>query len=184
MSCFWVPRIIECARTGQIPTAEIRQHLAECLHCERRWAQEELLSSRLRSIRQASAVGRSSVEGRRLILQRFAASPRPQSFGPKLWLAIAASLLIGFVSFTTWPHRQTLSPVESDWSAEGFVAVPFALPLASGEFVKVVHADLQPSDFARMGIEVDTASPSPISADVMSGEDDLPRAVRVSGEQF
>ena len=185
MNCPWVPRIVECARTGQHPTAEIRPHLAECNQCAERWAREELLSSHLRSIRQASAVRQVPVEGRRLVLERFAASRSPRIAHSKIWLALAASLVIGFVSLTSRQHRQAPGGVvetETDWSAEGFVAVPFALPLASGEFVKVIHADLQPSDFARMGIDLDTVSASPISADVMVGEDDLPRAVRVSGE--
>ncbi len=117
-------------------------------------------------------------------MERFAATPRRTIAIPKLWLALAASLLIGFVLQNTWSHRQSTDSLDTDWSAEGFVPVPFVPPLASGEFVKVIHANLQPSDFARMGIDLDTASANLIPADVLLGEDDSPRAVRVSGEEL
>jgi hypothetical protein len=61
----------------------------------------------------------------------------------------------------------------------GFVAVPYAPPLAAGEFVSVVRAQLEPAALARLGILVDSAYGSEIPADIVVGEDGVPRAVRV-----
>lgn len=63
--------------------------------------------------------------------------------------------------------------------SSGFVAVPYAPPLATGEFVSVVRTELQPTALARMGIYVDAGYAADIPADVVVGEDGLPRAVRL-----
>jgi hypothetical protein len=65
-------------------------------------------------------------------------------------------------------------------SADDFVALPYALPLAAGELVRVVHADLDPDVLASMGIDVDPSWASEVPADVVVGEDGLPRAVRLA----
>jgi len=66
-------------------------------------------------------------------------------------------------------------------SSDDFIAVPYTPPLAQGELVRVVHADLYPEAFASMGIDIDPASASNIPADVVVGEDGIPRAVRITG---
>ena len=65
-------------------------------------------------------------------------------------------------------------------TGDDFMAVPYTPPLAQGELVRVVHADLYPEALASMGIDVDPAETNEIPADVVVGEDGIPRAVRIS----
>ncbi len=65
-------------------------------------------------------------------------------------------------------------------SSDDFIAVPYTPPLAPGEMVRVVHADLYPEALASMGVEVDPSWTGNLPADVVVGEDGLPRAVRIA----
>ncbi len=66
----------------------------------------------------------------------------------------------------------------------GFIAVPFALPLAAGEIVRVVHSEFYPQALASMGIDVNpewvSGDSGDIAADVVVGQDGFPRAVRIA----
>jgi len=79
-----------------------------------------------------------------------------------------------------WSERAPATMLEAE---EGFVDVPFAPPLAPGDLVRVVHAELAPVELARMGVLVDDADAGVVPADVVVGEDGFPRAVRLSEEQ-
>jgi hypothetical protein len=68
---------------------------------------------------------------------------------------------------------------EDLFSDSEFVPVPYAAPLAPGEYVEVVQAELTPAALARMGFVIRAASTSAVTTDLMVGEDGLPRAVRV-----
>lgn len=65
-------------------------------------------------------------------------------------------------------------------SSDEFIAVPYAAPLATGEIVRVVRTDLYPEALASMGIDVNPAWSGDMAADVVVGEDGLPRAVRLA----
>ena len=65
-------------------------------------------------------------------------------------------------------------------SSDDFIAIPYTPPLAQGELVRVVHADLYPAALASMGIDVDPGWASDVPADVVVGEDGIPRAVRIT----
>jgi hypothetical protein len=65
-------------------------------------------------------------------------------------------------------------------SSDDFIAVPYAPPLAQGEIVRVVHTDLYPQALASLGIGVDALSSGDTPADVVVGEDGIPRAVRIT----
>ena len=65
-------------------------------------------------------------------------------------------------------------------SSDDFIAVPYTPPLAQGELVRVVHADLYPEALASLGFDIDPASASNVPADVVVGEDGIPRAVRIT----
>jgi hypothetical protein len=73
--------------------------------------------------------------------------------------------------------------VDGSNSIDNFIALPYALPLAPGEMVSVVRSDVNPEVLANMGIDVDPAWQSgdsdDIAADVVLGQDGLPRAVRI-----
>lgn len=85
------------------------------------------------------------------------------------------------------PPAQNTAAVESsnEEDSNGFVAVPYAPPLAVGEMVSVVRTELEPTALARLGIMVDASDGNEIPAEVEVGEDGLPRAVRLIGaEEF
>jgi hypothetical protein len=65
---------------------------------------------------------------------------------------------------------------------DGFLLVPYAPPLAAGEFLRVVRTELRPIALARMGIDVDFHLDE-IAADIVLGEDGFPRAVRLLEER-
>jgi len=117
-----------------------------------------------------------------------------------LWrwaLNAAAILLVVLALVHDWRHYRRsaeniaqlqknsvgLPAEDSAWDAgsdEGrFVSVPYALPLAPGEFVRVIRTEIDPVALAGMGIDIETADGAEIPADVLLGEDGLPRGVRV-----
>jgi len=65
-------------------------------------------------------------------------------------------------------------------TADDFVAVPYAPPLASGEMIRIVQADLDPQALATLGFDPDPAWTGNLSAEVVVGQDGYPRAVRIS----
>jgi hypothetical protein len=60
-----------------------------------------------------------------------------------------------------------------------FVPVPYAPPLAPGEYVEVVQRELSPAALARMGFVIQGAAVNEVVTDLIVGEDGMPRAVRV-----
>jgi hypothetical protein len=65
-------------------------------------------------------------------------------------------------------------------SSDDFVAVPYTPPLAAGEMVRMVHADMYPEALTSLGVAVDPAWAGNLPVDMVVGEDGLPRAVRIS----
>ena len=68
----------------------------------------------------------------------------------------------------------------ADPESQGFIAVPYVPPLAAGEMVRVVHTELNPAALASLGVNVDPSWTAQLPADLLLGEDGMPRAVRVS----
>ncbi len=199
----WTAELVDNARrNGRIAelSFELRTHLSSCAHCEERWEAERQLSSHLTTIRKQTAGMRSHSVSREALMRDFARTHRRPVVPSWTWaLAAAAALvlavLIGHVfgraAGTQAAHRvqrqkavvyeasQMLSNDASAFSSEDFIAVPYTPPLAPGEMVRVVHTDLDPQALASMGVEVDPASGDRLPADVVVGEDGLPRAVRI-----
>jgi hypothetical protein len=77
-------------------------------------------------------------------------------------------------SLTDWQQAAGAAPGE-------FVPVPYAPPLAPGERVDVVRTELDSRALSRMGVNIQIASAASdrLNADVVIGQDGLPRAVRV-----
>jgi hypothetical protein len=107
-------------------------------------------------------------------------------------LNAAAILLVVLALVHDWrnhghsPGKAAQQQAESvgDFSSDesGFVSVPYALPLAMGEFVRVVRTQLDPAALADLGWDIEAADGAEIPADVLLGEDGLPRGVRVLPE--
>jgi hypothetical protein len=73
--------------------------------------------------------------------------------------------------------------INSEFDSEtGFVSVPGALPLADGEFVRVERTELEPAELARMGLPLLDPDGDVVVADVVLGEDGMPRAVRLEAD--
>jgi hypothetical protein len=113
------------------------------------------------------------------------------------WVPASAALLVA-ASLQIWlgmPGRdapvrasvqsEDLAVVGSAETSEdnGFIPVPYALPLATGESVRIVRRQLNGAELVRMGIDLPGAYAADLAddfeADVVLGEDELPRAVQL-----
>jgi len=155
-------------------------------------------------MRDRAAARREPNWRREALMDEFAQARRRAPVRPWVWTLAAAAALIAVVFIghelgvrhrpATVPASLTI-PGERDRTAilyeasldasalsgDDFVAVPYAPPLAPGELVRVVNADLYPGALASMGFDVDPAWASDFSAEVVVGGDGLPRAVRITG---
>ncbi len=101
--------------------------------------------------------------------------------------AVAASVLVLASAGLMWrggappPETRAQAAVVEMAGVDGddFVPVPYAPPLAAGEMVEVVRTELQASALYRMGVLAPGMSGASFDAEVMVGQDGLPRAVRV-----
>jgi len=91
------------------------------------------------------------------------------------------------IAVVSIPHKTpAIAPVQiADEAAdsddsEGFIAVPYVPPLATGEMLHVVHTELNPAELASLGVNVDPSLTAQMPADLLLGEDGMPRAVRVA----
>jgi len=208
-----VAELVECARAGLPPGAQLQGHLRACPPCRERWEGERAISVQFQKMR-ANALARRQPDAQRERIMREFEQVRPSAFRPPLrWaLGMAAVLLLAVALGQVWrsgprstgPAKNPISgssQESANWAAEGatvsasgsmgasgqdelianddFAEVPYAPPLATGEFVRVVRTELRPTALARMGVYVDAAETDEIPADVLLGEDGFPRGVRV-----
>jgi len=144
----------------------------------------QILSDRVATRRPPQAV-------REALLQEFDRRQRVKRWNWLRWVPIPAAAVLAVVALVNAPHRLSVKPVQpavsaaalpADASDEGFVEVPYAPPLAPGEFVSVVRQELEPAALVRMGLPTNGLGDAPVMADVVMGEDGFPRAVRVADE--
>jgi len=203
MTCERTADLVEYARSNNPAGREFRAHLAACADCRERWDAELQLTAQLGIIRARTAALRSPDrlarrKSRESLLQDFSRMHRQKVVPSWQWaLAAAAALLLAVFlghaagkrtrpvvrSERTYVYEASLSNLSNDASAlssDDFIAVPYTPPLAPGEMVRVVHADLYPEALASMGVEVDPSWAGNLPADVVVGEDGLPRAVRIT----
>ncbi|PYT26767.1 MAG: hypothetical protein DMG57_20620 [Acidobacteria bacterium] len=194
----WIVEVVESARAGLQPDAQLQKHLRECPRCTDRWDDEQRLSAELRTMRDAAS-SRSEVRREAIMREFELAHGTVMRRSVKLAFSIAAILLLTLALGQVWRNHRPADTIAQNpgSSAPGnefeasvltnvpedddFIAVPYAPPLAPGEFIRVVRTQLRPNALARMGIYVD-ASLSEMPADVVIGEDGFPRAVRVLGD--
>jgi hypothetical protein len=183
--------MVERARTGAPANHALAIHLAECRQCAERWEAEVELSRGMRTVRRAASAVRSAPETRARLLAEFDARRRHNAMHRGLlWAMAAMTILLLLTAVQVRRAGRGAAPrtaqAEFDRSTEdlladnGFMPVPYAAPLAPGEYVEVVQRDLTPGALARMGFVIQTAyNNNEITAELMIGEDGLPRAVRV-----
>jgi len=198
MTCSeWTMELVECARQQTTPDRELRVHLSICAHCSERWDREQQLTAHFRAMRMQAAL-QSRNSQRESLMRDFARIHRRKAVPSWVWAlgAAAALLLAVFLGHEAGKRNsKAVSPAvrvhgepvlyeasldASALSSDDFIAVPYTPPLAPGEMVRVVHADLYPEALASMGVEVDPAWAGDLPADVVVGEDGLPRAVRIA----
>lgn len=142
----------------------------------------------LNALRAEARGQRSSPESREYLLARFEAR-RPTRSAPKWFWAFGAVAAMA-LAVVAIPHKTPTGSVaqieavadqvaDSD-DSEGFIAVPYVPPLATGEMLRVVHTELNPAELASLGVNVDPSLTAQMPADLLLGEDGMPRAVRVA----
>jgi len=209
-----IAALVECARQGQEPDAQLRDHMGVCPACAERWQTERQLAAELRGMRlvAASAAMATRETRRAAVLAEFDRkfNAQPPSLAPNRWipkwttaLAVAAALVFAVLAGNAVGSRRHPQPPPatriralptgqsilyeasmdaSEISGDDFIAVPYTPPLAQGELVRVIRAELYPEALTSMGIDVDPSSGSNIPAEIVVGEDGLPRAVRIADE--
>src|SRR6266704_575664 len=165
-------RLVECARTRTQPDAALQGHLNACAACLDRWEAERRLTSGLRIMRIQAATGRSPEIVRSALLNEFAAKRRKPAGNRWLWSVAAAAVLLISTDvvrdLTTKPVAGPGTPAveeQNDPQQEGFIAVPYAPPLAQGELMRVVHTELQTAELASLGVNVDPTWSTELPAD-------------------
>jgi hypothetical protein len=187
----WTSRLVDNARSGAAPGPALREHLSACPSCAGRWRNERVLTRELQILTDRAAPHRPPQRGLDLVMREFERQRRANRWRWLRWVPVPAAVFLVVVALQTVRHRDGVKPVEtvvamaalpSEASEEGFVDVPYAPPLASGEFVSVVREELEPAALVRMGLPVSGLGEAPVMADVVVGEDGFPRAVRVTDE--
>ena len=184
--------VVECARAGRTPGSELQTHLMACPRCNERYEDERRLSAHFRIMRDAVA-HQPSMARREQLMQEFERAHAGGLQGMWRWaLNAAAVLLVVLALVHDWRNhghsagkvaqQQAESVADAGGDESDFVSVPYALPLAPGEFVRVVRTQLDPVALAGMGVDIEAADGAEIPADVLLGEDGLPRGVRVLPE--
>jgi hypothetical protein len=182
--------MVERARTGGPAGHTLAMHLAECPRCAERWQAELELSRGMREVRCVTASLRSAPEARTRLMAEFdARRNHTRMHRWFVWAMASATALLLVAALTQVTIRRgpgaRAIQAEVERGAEdlmadnGFMPVPYAAPLAPGEYVEVVERDLTPAALARMGFVIQTAYNNEVTAELMVGEDGLPRAVRV-----
>lgn len=184
----WIPEIVECARGGSRLDGELQRHLVGCSACSERFEAELRLTSELHIARGLARERQRSSARRDRLMREFQLAHRSSFLGRfpgwlKAAVPAAAVLVVALGLLFSPQPKNVVSDAAADagdlTADSGFVPIPYALPAASGEFVSVVRTELQPAALAHMGIYVDAGYAGGIPADVLVGEDGLPRAVRV-----
>lgn len=187
-------QLVECARAGQFPSGELQTHLMACPRCHERWEDERRLTAHFRIMRDTVA-RHPSLAGRELLMREFEHAHAGGFLAFWRWaLNAAAVLLVVLALVYDWHNHgrnvaqqhKNSSGLQSEaaWEESDFIDVPYALPLAPGEFVRVVRTQLDPAALAGMGVDIEAADGAEIPADVLLGEDGIPRGVRVLENGF
>src|SRR5262249_28640875 len=159
--------MVERARTGAPAGHALAMHLAECPHCAERWEAEVELSRGMRDVHMATSALRSAPEARARLLAEFDAQRRHNVMHRGfIWAMAAMTILLLVAAVQVRRAGRGAVPrtaqVEFDRSADdlladnGFMPVPYAAPLAPGEYLEVVQRDLTPAALARMGFVIQT----------------------------
>ena len=208
-----IAELVECVRNRAVPGTELRSHLNMCEGCRERWDVEKQLNAHLGAMRLEAAALKTPESRRETLMREFERTHRqnrprvvPIRVVPSWALTVAAAaalvmaIFVGHeaglrgrhaISHTVRAHGDTADSVIYEVSADAsalstddFVAIPYTPPLAQGEMVRMVHADMYPEALAGLGVAVDPEWTGNMPVDMVVGEDGLPRAVRISDSSY
>jgi hypothetical protein len=97
-----------------------------------------------------------------------------------LWIysAVAAAAVL-VLSLSLLPKHAIVN-TETVYTAPGFVALPYSQSAVPLESVVVMRVQMQPAELISLGVAVPAAASSAkITADILVGQDGVPRAVRL-----
>ena len=196
-----IQELVECARRQTTPDRDLLAHLSLCATCGKRWEAELHLTGQIRAMRARTHSLRSADSRRESLMLEFSRRHPRKTMQPVrywVWAFTAAAVLLFAAGLQTKrvQHIRTVDTALSESNAffsnaflsndasalsnEDFIAVPYTPPLAPGEMVRMVHADMYPEALASMGVDVDPSWAGDLPVDVVVGEDGLPRAVRIT----
>ena len=187
----WISEVVNNARAGRAPGAALREHLDDCPRCAERWREERILTREMQILADRVAGRRSPARVRESVERAFERHCRiVRARRTALVFATAAAVVMVLALSVVWwkgmspaEPRTAAQTIGSEFGADaGFVPVPGALPLAEGEFVSVERTELDGAALARMGLPLRETDADGVVADVVSGEDGLPRAVRLEAD--
>lgn len=186
----WTSRLMDNARAGTPPSPGLLEHMSSCPSCGAHWRDQRVLTRELQILSDRVATRRPPQAVREALLQDFDRRQRVKRWNWLRWVPIPAAALLAVIALVEAPNRVVkpvqpavaVAAVPTDASDEGFVEVPYAPPLAPGEFVSVVRQELEPAALVRMGLPTNGLGDAPVMADVVMGEDGFPRAIRVADE--
>ena len=176
------------------PDAKLADHLHTCADCRAAWDTREDLARHLAALRRTAFAPRSEPGRRSELIRQMALRQQRRKTSTQAWtraFAMAAALLlmvgIGPRVWDMWASRGAVPAeiAENTFDGdgeEGFIAVPYAPALASGESLRVVRTELFPAALVSLGVDMDPTWTGKMPADLLVGEDGYPRAVRVSTE--
>jgi len=188
----WISAVVDNARAGRAPGIGLREHLDECARCSERWREERILTREMQILADRMAGHQSPGHVREFVEREFERHRRVvRTRRAALVFGIAAAVVMAFALGLAWwkgaspaaAPQSVVQAINPDFGVDaGFVAVPGALPLADGEFVRVERTELDAAALARMGVPLGDSDGDTVIADLVLGEDGLPRAVRVEGD--
>ena len=185
--------IDESVHGGNWPRGPLAAHLKACGQCDAEWESQRDLARHLDAMRELAAAHRPPLDRRARLMRDFASRQRQRktASATKWWgLAAAAALVLmasaGSRAWDLLSPRNTpviaMDTAPEGDGQEGFIAVPYAPALASGEALRVVRTELYPAALVSLGVDMDPTLTGRMPADLLVGEDGYPRAVRVSSE--
>jgi hypothetical protein len=97
----------------------------------------------------------------------------------RVWIYAAAAVLVVTSFLLVRRHSAAPEPRAIVYSAPGFVALPYAQSGVPLESIVVIRRRMRPAELSSLGVAVPAAAlPAEVTADILVGQDGVPRAVR------
>lgn len=182
--------LAEDARGG----AELDRHLDACPSCREQLGREAALTRGLRALASSAGPGDGAVELEERLLAAFARHQRSSrgtawSAAPSRALAAAAAVVLLAAAGGIYVARQAATAPSSRTPAssqagraplDGFIPLPAAAGLPAFESGQIVRIHVPVASLPAYGVEIIPDAPAAaVQADVLVGQDGLPRAIRL-----